>query len=99
MLSMDRQMKAMQDMHARMAAAKTPVERNALMGEHSKLMQDGMVMMRCTGGMQGMGGMGSGGSAPDMAPRMQMMEKRMAMMQSMMQMMMDRLPAPAPDNK
>ena len=48
------QMKAMQQMHDQMMAAKTPEERNALMAEHMKLMQSGMNMM---GGMGGMGGM------------------------------------------
>jgi hypothetical protein len=96
MARMDEHMKSMRSMHDRMARAKTPEERNALMAEHHKLMQDGMGMM---GGMGpgGMGGMmgnmpGPGG---DPAARQQMMEKRMDMMQSMMQMMMDRMP-PAP---
>lgn len=96
MARMDEHMKAMRSMHDRMTRAKTPEERNALMAEHHKLMQDGMGMMggMGPGGMGGMGGMmgnmqGSGG---DPAARQQMMEKRMEMMQSMMQMMMDRLP-------
>ncbi len=93
---MERQMQAMQAMQARMAAAQTPAERQALMAEHGKVMQDSMAMMRGMGGMQGMGGMGSAGAAPEMGQRLQMMEKRMEMMQSMMQMMMDRLPPPAP---
>ena len=84
------QMKAMQQMHGQMMAAKTPEERNALMGEQMKLMQSGMNMM---------GGMGAGaakGKPADMAARQGMMEQRMDMMQSMMQMMMDRMPsAPA----
>ncbi|HYD75689.1 MAG TPA: hypothetical protein VEC03_06490, partial [Ramlibacter sp.] len=45
------QMKQMQDMHARMQAAKTPRERSALMDEHMKLMQSGMDLMRQMGGM------------------------------------------------
>ena len=79
------QMKAMQQMHEKMLAAKTPAERNALMAEHMKLMQNGMNMM---------GGMGAGtapGKPADMAARQGMMEQRMDMMQSMMQMMMDRM--------
>ena len=84
------QMKAMQAMHEKMMAAKTPEERNALMAEHMKLMQSGMGMM----GHMGPGAMD--GSAGDMAARQRMMEQRMEMMQSMMQMMMDRMtPAPA----
>ena len=90
------QMKAMQQMHDKMMAAKTPDERKALMAEHMKLMQSGMSMM---GGMGGMGGMGAGaanGKPADMAARQGMLEQRMDMMQSMMQMMMDCMPsAPA----
>lgn len=93
MARMDEHMKAMRVMHDRMARAKTPEERNALMAEHHKLMQEGMGMM---GGMGpgGMGGMMGNMQGPggDPAARQQMMEKRMEMMQSMMQMMMDRLP-------
>lgn len=91
MARMDEHMKAMRAMHDRMARAKTPEERNALMAEHHKLMQEGMGMMGGMGGM--MGNMQGPGGDPVM--RQQMMEKRMEMMQSMMQMMMDRLP-PAP---
>lgn len=89
MTRMDEHMKTMQAMHDRMARAKTPEERKALMAEHHKLMQDGMTMM------DGMGPGGKGnmqGPGGDPAARHQMMEKRMEMMQSMMQMMMDRLP-------
>jgi len=98
MAKMDEQMKAMQAMHEKMIAAKTPEERQALMDEHMKLMQDGMEMMQQMGaGMQGMGGMQGGKGMPtNMAERHQMMEKRMQMMESMMQMMLDRLPAQAP---
>ena len=86
------QMKAMQAMHDKMMAAKTPEERNALMPEHMKLMQSGMGMM----GRMGPGAMA--GKPGDMAARQGMMEQRMDMMQSMMQMMMDRT-APAPAMK
>ena len=87
MARMDSQMKAMQEMHDKMMGAKTPEERNALMAEHMKTMQNGMTVMNAmsSGGMSGMKG--------DMAAHHQMMEKRMEMMQAMMQMMMDRLPA------
>lgn len=92
MAGMDSQMKAMKEMHEKMMATKTPEERNALMAEHMKTMQDGMAMMS---------GMSAGsmkcdmksGMKGDMAEHHQMMEQRMEMMQSMMQMMMDRLPA------
>lgn len=79
------QMKAMRDMHDKLMAAKTPAERNALMTDQMKLMQNSMGMM---------GGMGTGammGKPGDMATRQAMMEQRMDMMQSMMQMMMDRM--------
>ena len=86
---MDTQMKAMREMHDQMMAAKTPEERNALMAEHMKAMQEGMTMMNgmSPGGMAGLKG--------DMAAHRQTMEKRMEMMQTMMQMMMDRLPPSA----
>lgn len=45
MTGMDPHMKAMQAMHEKMMAAKTPEARQALMAEHMKLMQDGMAMM------------------------------------------------------
>jgi uncharacterized protein Yka (UPF0111/DUF47 family) len=72
----EQQMKRMQDMHQKMAVAKTPEERAALMKEHMKAMHEGMAMMgQMRGGMS-------------MSP--EMMGKRMDMMEMMMQMMMDR---------
>ena len=94
MATMDSKMKAMDEMHQKMMAAKTPEEKKALMAEHMKTMQEGM---KTTGKMGG-GMAGMQGSKPmpgDMGQHHQMMEKRMAMMESMMQMMMDRMPAPA----
>ena len=89
---MDMQIKTMQAMHEKMMSAKTPEERNKLMVEHMKSMQDGMKMMEgmASPGMAGMQGMqgGMGGMGAHHA----MMEKRMAMMQTMMKMMMNRLP-------
>ena len=87
---MDAQTKSMQAMHEKMMAAKTPEERNALMAEHMKSMQDGMKMMEgmASPGMKGMSGMSG-----DMAAHHAMMEKRMGMMQTMMKMMMDRMAA------
>lgn len=84
MARMDNQTKSMAQMHDKMLAAKTPEERNALMAEHMKTMQEGMSMMN---------GMSPGGMKGDMATRQQMTEKHMAMMGATMQMMMDRLPA------
>ena len=103
------QMKAMQSMHDKMVAAKTPEERNALMAEQMKLMQSSMGMMgrMGAGAMAGKPGDMAGkpgdmagkpgdmaGKPGDMAGRQSMMEQRMDMMQSMMQMMVDRV-APA----
>jgi hypothetical protein len=87
MARMANQTKAMQEMHEKMMAAKTPEERNALMAEHMKTMQEGMGMMK------GMGGMTGPKSPPtNMTERQTMMEQRMDMMQAMMEMMADRLP-------
>lgn len=92
---MERHVQAMQAMHEKMMAAKTPEQRQALMGEHMKLMQEGMSMMKGMPGgmMSGKGGTGSArGKSGSMEDRHQMMERRMEMMESMMQMMMDRMP-------
>ena len=87
MAAMDGQMKTMRDMHTKMMNAKTPEERQALMGEHMKAMQGGMGMMK------GMGGMGDAkGMSADMAQRQPMMTQHMAMMQMMMDMMSQRMP-------
>lgn len=57
MSAMDKQLQLMRDMSRKLADAKTPQERQAVMAEHQKTMQDSMKMM---GQMQGMpmGGMG-----------------------------------------
>ena len=81
MVCVGMQMQAMHEMHAKMMAAKTPEERNALMAEQMKVMQNGMEMMK---GMSARGGMKGERAAYD---------PMMEMMQGMMQMMMDRLPA------
>ena len=93
------QMKAMQQMHEQMVAAKTPDERNALMAEHMKTMHENMQAakgmmgdgMGCSMMKDGMGmGMmqkGGGSDAEPMMQRMQGMEKRMDMMQMMMEQM------------
>ncbi len=71
MAAMESRMKAMQEMHQKMMNAKTPEERQALMADHMKAMQDGMDMMKDMSGVRGMGGMGgtsdmaaSGGKTP-----------------------------------
>ena len=58
MAAMKVRLDAMREMHDKMMNAKTPEERNALMADHLKAMQDGMDMMN---GMSGMGGMGKDG--------------------------------------
>ena len=87
MARMANHMKAMQEMHDKMMAAKTPDERNALMAEHMKTMQEGMGMMKGMGGMTG-----PKSPSTDMTQRQTRMEQRMDMMQTMMEMMVDRLP-------
>jgi hypothetical protein len=95
MARMDAQMQAMRTMHEKMMAAKTPEERNRMMAEHMKTMQDSMQMMKGMGGA-GMGHMkGMPGMTAEMTAHHQMMEKRMQMMETMMSMMMDHMPAPA----
>lgn len=86
----DAQVKAMHEMHEKMAAARTPEERQALMAEHMKTMHDGMAMMH---EMHEDGGPGAGMGGMSMGPRA--MGRRMDMMEEMMQMMMDRESAPA----
>ena len=90
MAQMANQTKAMQEMHDKMMAAKTPEERSALMAEHMKSMQKGMDMMKGMGGMAG-----PKSPATNMTERQTMMEQRMDMMQTMMEMMVDRLPQTA----
>jgi len=92
---MDEQMKKMQALHDRMASAATPEERQKLMAENRKAMQEGMGMMnQMMHGGRMMGGPGGHSPAPKAKPsdptaQMQMMQMRMDMMQMMMQMMMD----------
>jgi hypothetical protein len=78
-------MKSMQEMHDKMRAAKTPEERQALMADHMKAMQDGMAMM---GRMKS-----PAGASPDA------MSRRMDMMEMMMRMMMDREAARMPASR
>ena len=89
---MDTQTQSMQAMHEKMMAAKTPEQRNAMMAEHMKSMQDGMKMMEGMATPGRMGAAGTKGMPGDMGANQLMLEKRMAMMQTMMKMMMDRMP-------
>lgn len=96
MPTMQERMEAMREMHDKMMNAKTPAERQALMADHMKAMQNGMDMMKGMGGRGAMGGgMGDGkGMLAETVKRHRMMEDRMEMMQMMMEMMMQRLPSP-----
>lgn len=104
MAAPDARMKAMQEMHEKMANASTPADRQALMSDHMKAMQGGMAMMKemhamhGAGGMGGMGMMGSSGNAAAMAGMgdgkgmpadMAKRHQMMADHMAMMQMMMD----------
>ena len=91
----NRQLQAMDAMHKKIQAARTPAKRAALLGEQTKLMQSGMAMMgqmrsAAPAGAEGIPAMG------DMMGMYMQMERRMAMTEQMVQMMMDRLPPPAP---
>ncbi|ABM42859.1 conserved hypothetical protein [Acidovorax sp. JS42] len=92
MAAMDRQMQAMQAMHEKMAAARTPRERQALMAEHMKTMQGGMHMMESMHGKMATGMPSAGMENMQCDP--QIIDKRMSMMEAMMQMMIDRMPMP-----
>ncbi len=90
MQKMDNEMKAMQEMHEKIMNAKNPEERKALMAQHMKAMQSGMMMMSDTSKMCSV-------EKPDTMPRSEMitehkmMEKRMQMMEAMIQMVVDRI--------
>ncbi len=94
----DRQMRTMNELHQKMLAAKTPDERESLMKEHMKAMQDGMGMMgQMHGGMMGGKEMEARKDAMPMSP--EMMKRRMDMMEMMMQLMVDRESMVAPQSK
>lgn len=85
--AMQERMNNMQVMRDRMSSAQSAAERQALMAEHMKAMQEGMESMKMMDGMQGMA------QAPmDFSRHQQQMETRLDMMQTMMEMMMQRMP-------
>ena len=98
-------MKMMQEMHQKMMAAKTPQERQALMAEHMKAMQDGLSMM-CEMGAPGappdrpMAQPGAAAAAPGQSGmsmgggQQGMMHRCMAMRDMTVRMMMERENAP-----
>jgi hypothetical protein len=100
---MDAHMKRMQALHEQRASATTPEDRQRLIDDQRREMQQGMAMMQAMphgGSMMGgagMGTMGQKGTPADQKTQMQMMEKRMDMMQTMMQVMMDQLDASGTD--
>lgn len=69
--SIEAQLQRMQQMHERLARARTPAERQTLMAEHQKLMQEGMAMMS---GMKG-----TQPPAPGTPEAQRMMDMRMQM--------------------
>ncbi len=95
---MDAHMKKMQEIHDRIAAAKTPEQRQAAMQEGMLAMRDGMAMLQrhCPGMGMGMGmgsGAGKAGQPHDgmgMSGMMDMMMKMMDQQSHMMQMPMHR---------
>lgn len=94
----DPRLKVMKDMQQKMLAATSPAQREALMADHMKAMQDGMAMMKEKhDGMQGMGGMRGmdhgKGMQDGMGKRHQMMTEHMATMQLLMDMMKQHMPA------
>jgi hypothetical protein len=93
--TMDKHMAEMKVVREKLATAKTPQERQALMAEHMKVMRAGMDMMSMGSGQTGNSAQvpqgTQGGMMGDMAQRHQLMEKRMEMMENMMRMMMDRV--------
>ena len=74
MAATEPRMKAMHEMHQKMARAGTAAERQALMADHMKAMQGGTTMMKemhaqhAGGGMPGMAGMGTMGSPGSATP-------------------------------
>jgi ATP-dependent Lon protease len=92
MKNMDAQLDAMKDMHQKMTAAKTDAERQILMKDHLKIMQDGMGMMskHNEDGMHCLSAASHGKHSS--RKHRQLMDKQMKMMQSMMQMMKDGMP-------
>jgi acyl-CoA reductase-like NAD-dependent aldehyde dehydrogenase len=83
----DKQIRAMQEMHQKMQAAQTPAERARLMQRHRNLMQESMSMMsQMRGDAHGMAGMSGMCGMMDIH---RSMERRMAMMEQIMQMVID----------
>lgn len=90
--AMTEQMKKMQAAHDKIAAAKTPAERQAAMQEGMAAMQGGMAMMQkqggagCSGPGMGMAGAKDAAGMGGMGGMMDMMMKMMDQQSSMMKM-------------
>ncbi len=97
--AVDAQIAHLRALHERVSRAKTPEERQALMAEQAKVMQESMTMMRTMhaaqaqggmkDGMQGGMGMGHGDMSDHMGMHHDMMVQHMELMQEMMQTMVD----------
>lgn len=90
----NRQLQAMEAMHQKLQAARTPAKRAALLDEQMKLMQSGMAMMAQMRSAAAAGAEGSPAMGDMMGMHLQM-ERRMAMTEQMIQLMLDRMSAPA----
>jgi hypothetical protein len=97
MEQMDAQMTRMRAVHDKMIRAATPDERQKLMEEQHKAIQEGMrVITQMMGGMSGGAVLEQKAGTPDPNGPMQMMQKGIDMMALMTQMMMDQLGLIAP---
>ncbi|MDA0892178.1 MAG: hypothetical protein O3C15_07650 [Proteobacteria bacterium] len=94
--SIERQMKAMQDMHQKMQSSMTATERAALLREHTELMHSSMAMLNKmqSGSSHGGATAYNKESAPSgmggMMGMHRQMEHRVSMIEQLMQMMIDR---------
>jgi len=90
----DAQIAHLRAIRERLSRANTPEERQALMAERAKVMQEAMATMHKTSGMAGPGGMHpatgtSKATAAQMGMCHDMTGQHMALMQEMMHVMMD----------
>ena len=88
MSGMGDHMKKMQDLMAKIHASKNPTERQQLLQEHRKMMQEQMDRMHGAGGMRGMGPGEHGMKDRDRKMDHQMMQRRMDHMEMMMEQML-----------
>lgn len=103
--AMERHLQRMREASRRLADARTPQERQALMNERRRLMQEGLQLMGPMRAMPqaAMGAAGGAGMPDGMGPQMMgammerhaWMDKRMEMVQSVLQMLLEPIDAPA----